>query len=144
MSWFYEAMSEMGEEFDFKGENEYKTPKVIKDFEIHIEKEAKKYMEAHIFNKEALTKDMEMYESIWEYLRDVALDYSNEHPDKVIIKSNYLEEPICDKCKEQHSHLPCDISDAGKDYALCNTCMVEYDKSELKIGEFMKMSDKKT
>lgn len=128
----------MGEEFDFKSENEYKRPKVIKAFENHIEKEAKKYMEAHIFNKEALTKDMEMSESIWGYLREVALEYSNEHPE-VEMKSDYLEEPTCDKCKEQHSHLPCNISDDEKDYALCHNCMVEYDKSELKIGEFIKM-----
>jgi hypothetical protein len=104
MGWFYEAMSEMEEEIDFEptpaegyeinDENMKKalTELTIKRFEEHIEECLHKYIthKTFILDKDR-NKDIEGYDSVWEYLRDCAMDYSNNHPE-VKITALYAEE----------------------------------------------------
>jgi len=99
MSWFYEALSEMGEEFDFKPTyprgldlTEEKAIKwTIEDFEKHIEKAFHDWTVYKVFGHERGEHKYDLYENVWDFLRDVAIDYTEKN-DKVIWVNNQEEE----------------------------------------------------
>jgi hypothetical protein len=98
MAWFYEAMSEFEMEFDYKPTysnfislqetEEEATEFTIKLFEHHIETAFKDWTIYKVFGHERGDRKYELYCEVWEFLRDVAIGYSQKHPNVVITEKN--------------------------------------------------------
>jgi hypothetical protein len=97
MSWFYESLSEMNEEIDFKPTYCFKSDTeesaikhTISAFERHIEVAFKDWTVYKVFGHQKGDHEYENYEIVWEFLRDVAIDYTqNNHA--VVIVDNTLD-----------------------------------------------------
>lgn len=98
ISWFYQAMSEFHMEIDFYpvydsedlGEKTEKERDDIKDhltecaiqsFENHINDAFYSWTVYKVFGHKRRDEKFEVYETIWEYLFDVAEEYSRKHPE---------------------------------------------------------------
>ena len=94
MAWFYEAMSEDHKDFDFQPTyfdtndetEEDAIQTTIKHFEKHIEDAFNDYMVYKVFGHTSGKYQYEVqghdvYSSVWEFLSDVADDYSQNHPE---------------------------------------------------------------
>ena len=100
MSWFYEAMSEYQMDIDFLPRT-VMTPiteetrleciqLTINLFEAYIESKFNKYLVYKVFNHGE--DKLSMYDSVWEYLRDKTILYSNKHPE-VVLTNSRTDEP---------------------------------------------------
>ena len=98
MSWFYESLSEMDEDVDFKptycfrsDTEESAIKNTIGAFESHIEEAFKDYTVYKVFGHQKGDHKYELYENVWEFLRDVAIDYTKTHPAVVWVDKNKEE-----------------------------------------------------
>jgi hypothetical protein len=85
ISWFWEAMSEYDEDidFDFDDASDDTVKFRINYFESQIESYAKKWVVYKAFNHKQNNDyeiDMETHENIWDFLRDVAIEFCKRHP----------------------------------------------------------------
>lgn len=88
MSWFYEAISEMGEEIDFEESDSQNT---VSAFERHIEEAFKDWTVYKVFGHQKGKHKYDLYENVWEFLRDVAIDYTKTHPQVVFVDKEESE-----------------------------------------------------
>lgn len=110
MSWFYEHMSELNEEIDFQPDRHYNDRKnraelndalwdeekekklsinwTIKLFEEFIDSRFNCYVDWKIFNHKEEGIDFEFYENVFDYLRDMAIEYCKTNPEVVITDKN--------------------------------------------------------
>lgn len=76
INYFYECCEHLdgvdGIEFEFYNDDEKKA------FELHIEENAKEYVEQVTFNP-TVKKEWAEYDCIWSFLADVARKYCEEH-----------------------------------------------------------------
>lgn len=110
MSWFYESMREAELEFDFLPAEicpyfPFDTERqaidyTIKQFECHIEKAFNDWVKYKIFNFNNSSRDFDIYCDVWEFLRDVAIDYSNENSSVVLVEKDEEEEEEEDEQSE--------------------------------------------
>ena len=91
INWFYEAMREYNMYFDFKPTNsrcisihdieEHGIQITINIFEGHINSAFNDWTVYKVFSHQKGTYKYENYENVWEFLREVAEDYSRNHPE---------------------------------------------------------------
>jgi len=87
ISWFWEALSEYDEDIDFDFDNASDDTVKFRTnyFESVIEQYAEKWVVYKAFNWKQSNDyeiDMEMHENIWDFLRDVAVEFCKQHPTK--------------------------------------------------------------
>jgi len=99
MSWFYEALSEMGEEIDFKptycfrsDDEKSAIQNTVNAFERHIEGAFKDWTVYKVFGHQKGVHKYELYENVWEFLRDVAIDYTRDFKTVVFVNKEEEEE----------------------------------------------------
>lgn len=96
MSWYYEAMSEYGLEIEFKpsvGLSEWTEKQRIsltkKLFENHIEEAFNNWIAYKVFDHKVGDHNYELFCDVWEFLRDITIEYKNNH---TTIKLIFTEE----------------------------------------------------
>ena len=105
MSWFYEAMSEQDITFDFlptyyralaiqEDEKEKKdaTNTTIAMFEHHIEDAFKDWAVYKVIGHKKGDHNYDIHDSVWEFLHDVAIDYTRTHKNVKMIFGDLEEE----------------------------------------------------
>ena len=95
LSWFYESLSDSGESVEFKPTytSKYDTEKesvkfTTTMFEAHIDTAFNDWTEYKIFGHDNGEHNYAIYGSVWEFLRDVAIDYTRTHPVVVWVEDN--------------------------------------------------------
>lgn len=99
MSWFYESLSEMDQAVDFKptycfrsDTEESAIKNTIGEFERHIEQAFKDYTVYKLFGHQKGDHKYELYDNVWEFLRDVAIHYTKTHPAVVWVDKEQEQE----------------------------------------------------
>jgi hypothetical protein len=124
MSWFYESLSEMEEELDFKptycfrsDDEKSAIQNTVNAFERHIEGAFKDWTVYKVFGHQKGEHKYECYENVWEFLRDVAIDYTKTHP-QVFFVNKEEEEGV----EEEEEEVEEEEEDSDDDFEDCESC----------------------
>lgn len=87
MSWFYHFLEEVGEKIEFKPSEEKEIRWVIENFENHIEKAFQNWTIYKVFGHKIGEYKYDLYDNVWEFLREIAIDYSENKDNNVILEN---------------------------------------------------------
>jgi hypothetical protein len=97
MSWFYEALEEQGYEIDFvpdceEEQKKFEIHRVQTEFESHINNLYNIFVVYKVFNHiQEGYEDITIYENVWEYLIEEAIEYTHRKKEVKITREQEEE-----------------------------------------------------